>query len=196
MSGWADVPLSSKGHAQVARLAERLRAEPPFDFLYSSPSSRAIDTARGISGGGPIHTLQQLREIHCGDMDGVPVEEVQRLIPELWAANLRQDDDTFRWPGGESYREFRARCVSAVRALVERHRGARIAVVTHSGFISQVVGSLCGASPAEWGRYRPDNTAISELAWGVNSGRVITFDDRSHLLHSEPSTSMLPLRAE
>jgi alpha-ribazole phosphatase/probable phosphoglycerate mutase len=111
----------------------------------------------------------------------MPLDEVQRRFPDIWSANLRQDDLNFRWPGGESYRAFRGRCLDTVHELAATHRGRTVALVTHAGFISQILGFLHDASPAEWGQFRPGNTGVTEITW--ESGDLVVFDDRSHLPH-------------
>jgi broad specificity phosphatase PhoE len=95
--------------------------------------------------------------------------------------NLRQEDDRLRWPGGESYREFRARCLGALRSLARAHPGGRVAVVTHAGVISQVIGHITGAGAARWEAGRPGTTALTEVEWWRGSARVVRFDDRDHL---------------
>jgi alpha-ribazole phosphatase/probable phosphoglycerate mutase len=110
----------------------------------------------------------------------MPLEEVRRKYPGLWASNLRQSDEHFRWPGGESYHEFRERCLRAVAGLAARHRG-RIGVVTHAGVISQTLGALAGRSPAQWGPFRPGHTGITEIEWTTSGARVLRYDDRAHL---------------
>lgn len=184
LSGVTDVPVSTLGRSEIARLAHHLRAsEPPFAAIYSSPLVRARDTAQALvaAGLGALSTVEALREIDCGTYDGAPIAEVQRRIPEAWAANLRQDDELFCWPGGESYRAFRARCLAAVCAIVATHPGERVAVVTHAGVISQILGTLTGASAARWEAHRPGNTAITEIDWQGETGVLVRFDDRTHL---------------
>lgn len=183
LQGRADLPLSPLGWRQVGLLQRRLRGGPRFATIYSSPLRRARDTALALSvaGLGPLHFCPELQEIDCGHLDGRPLDEVQRSYPDLWAANLRQTDEDFCWPGGETYREFRNRCVDTVVTLASRHR-RRIALVTHAGFIGQILGALAGASPARWEPFRPGNTAITEIEWINGSGTVIQHDDRGHLV--------------
>ena len=183
VGGRTDVPLSARGHDEVRRLQQRLRGTPPFAAIYSSPLRRAWETAAALAeaGLGPIRVCPALREIDCGTLDGMPLQEVQRRYPELWAANLRQEDDRFRWPGGESYREFRCRCLRAVHTLALAHRGARITLVTHAGVISQILGFLAGVRPARWECFLAGHTALTELDWSRGSGTIVRFDDRAHL---------------
>ena len=183
LSGLSDVPLSARGEAQVARLRERLRGSPPFKTIYSSPLCRARQTAAALEaeGLGPVRVCREVQEIDCGELDGLPLGDVERRHPDLWAANLKQLDDGFRWPGGESYRQFRARCLRAIRRLAGEHRGERIAVVTHAGVVSQILGSLAALGAARWEPYRPSYTALTEVAWRRGGASVLTFNDHSHL---------------
>jgi broad specificity phosphatase PhoE len=182
LSGRTDVPLSVRGRHEVRLLAHRLRGTP-VDAIYTSPLARARDTASAFNPelSAPVQLCPEIQEIDCGLLDGLPLSEVKRRFPRHWAANLRQDNEWFRWPGGETYREFRARSLSAIRRLARRHRGQTIAIVTHAGVISQIIGALEGLSPAAWEPFRPGNTGITRLALQRGSATVLAFDDRSHL---------------
>jgi broad specificity phosphatase PhoE len=182
VSGWTDFPLSPLGQRQARALRRRLLLAPP-DVIYTSPLQRARATADILAGLAPTpaQPLDDLREIHCGDADGRPLLEAQEHFPEIWAANLRQEDESLRWPGGESYREFRDRCLDAVRRIAESHPGERVLIVTHAGVICQVMGTIHGRSPASWDSFRPGNCSLTEIEWRGETGIVHGFDDRSHL---------------
>jgi broad specificity phosphatase PhoE len=183
LSGRTDIPLSARGQDEVLRLRRRLQGAPRFDAVYSSPLRRALDTAAALTAepAEPVRICPTVQEIDCGILDGMPLSEVQRRFPKHWAANLRQDDESFRWPGGESYREFRRRIMHAVHRLARAHRGGTIAIVTHAGVVSQIIGALRGLSPAAWGSFRPGNTGMSRLEWRRDSAALLSFDDRIHL---------------
>jgi broad specificity phosphatase PhoE len=180
MSGWADVPLSPLGRWEAHALRRRI-AGASFLAVYTSPLQRASETARIAAPGRSIIACDDLREIHCGEPDGLPIAEVKGRYAELWRANLRQDDEDFRWPGGESYRELRARCAAAVRRIAAAHPGGRVLVFTHAGFISQVLGAIHGMSPARWESFRPSNGSITVVDWEGDGGALVQFDDHDHL---------------
>jgi broad specificity phosphatase PhoE len=183
MSGWTDCSLTERGRTQVRLLQQRLRGDPAFAAIYSSPLSRARETAAALvaAGLGSLHLHRGLREIHCGTLDGLSVDAVQRDFPDLWAANLRQDNEDFRWPAGESYRDFRRRCLAVWQTILLAHPGERVAIVTHAGVISQLVGAIQGTNPAQWERFRPGNTALTECVSSHGSAGLVRFDDRAHL---------------
>jgi broad specificity phosphatase PhoE len=182
VSGWTDHPLSPLGRRQADALRRRLEVTPP-DVIYTSPLQRAASTAEALAGLAPQppQPLDDLREIYCGEADGRPLREARERFAEVWAANLRQEDESLRWPGGESYREFRDRCLAAVHRIAAAHPGERVVVVTHAGVICQVIGAIHGHSPALWDCFRPGNCSLTEVEWRGGTGTVVGFDDRSHL---------------
>ena len=183
MSGWTDYPLSELGRHEAELLGAHLSGGAGVSAIYSSPLERARATAEPLErrGLGAVILCAGLQEIDCGEVDGWAVEEVKRRFPEHWAANLRQDDDEFRWPGGESYQELRRRCLRAIGRIAARHPGERVAVVTHAGVICQIVGHLRGRPAARWEAFRPENASITEVRWSGDRGEVISFNERSHL---------------
>ena len=192
LTGVSDVELSELGRMQSQQLASYLRNRSErFDAICSSPLTRARGTARALVASrlGTLHTVDGLAEIDCGDYDGQTLSEVKAAIPDAWARNMRQDDSDFRWPGGESYSEFRVRCLTTLQIIAQTFTDSRVAVVTHAGVISQVMGSLLGVDAARWEPFRPGNTAVTELSWG-ESPRIVRFDDRKHL--SDTAGRVLP----
>jgi broad specificity phosphatase PhoE len=108
---------------------------------------------------------EALREIHCGALEGMPIAAVQRTHADLWQRNVAQNDDEFTWPGGESYRGFRTRVTDAMARIATAHAGQRVAVVTHAGVISQVLGTLRGRPAAQWQHDRPEPLSATEVIW-------------------------------
>ena len=42
----------------------------------------------------PPQAAEWAREIHCGDLEGRPLDQMRRELPEIWAPNEAQADDT------------------------------------------------------------------------------------------------------
>jgi broad specificity phosphatase PhoE len=163
----------------------------PVPLVFASSSTRAFETARlmvsSTPGGAVVQARDDLREIHCGELEGLPVGQLQAAYPELWRANLSQAHDHFRWPGGESYAELRARASAALNAIVEQHDAARLVVVTHAGLIAQILGMLHGTPAAAWGKWRPQNASVTTLTWGPEGVRMLAYDEVGHLAGFEPT---------
>jgi len=180
LCGWLDLPLSPEGQQQLAALARRGCHQPRPDALYTSPLRRTSTVAARL---GALWHLQPttrdaLREIHCGTLEGAAIADIQRREPALWARHLAQADDAFAWPGGESYAAFRARVVTGLTAIAGSHPGQRVAVVTHSGVISQVLGLTCGRRPAAWEPDRPAPLTATTVIWSDDHPtEVVRFND-------------------
>jgi alpha-ribazole phosphatase/probable phosphoglycerate mutase len=183
MNGWTDEPLSERGRREAVLLRERLVAERPPAAIYTSPLVRARVVADSLLAGGlgPPTSDGDLMEIGCGELDGWDVERVRLEYPILWRRNEAQADERFRWPGGESYREFRARCLGAIDRILRAHPGERIVVVTHAGVVSQILGDIAGTNPARWDLFRPGNASITTVACLARERHLVAFDDRAHL---------------
>ena len=89
------------------------------------------------------------------------------------------DDETFAWPGGESYGAFRARVLSGLTAIAGGHSGQRVAVVTHAGVITQVLGVVRRRPASVWSADRPDPLTATEVAWnGDGPTAVLRWNQR------------------
>lgn len=149
--GTTDIPLGGAGLNQAAELARKL---PAVTAVFSSPLTRAVQTAQAI--GMPIIILEDLREMHAGEWDGLTFEEIRQRYPELYAA--RAKDLTIPLPGSESYEDGIARFSAAMNAAAETASGD-FAVVAHGGILAQFLQSISG----NW--YKPDYTEIVTLTY-------------------------------
>lgn len=134
--GTTDIPMGEKGFAQAAHMAGKL---PPVTAVFSSPLSRAVQTARAI--GMPVTILAGLREMHAGQWDGLSFDEIRHRYPDLYAA--RAHDLTIPLPGAEDHAEGLARFSEAMEAAAEAAPGD-FAVVAHGGIIAQYLLKISG----------------------------------------------------
>ena len=142
--GHTDVALSPTGVAQVDALAERLRAEP-IDAVYASDLQRARQSAAPLAAarGTGVVAVPSLREIAMGRWEGLTFAEIRDREPELcdrWLA----DPFAIPFPDGEGLTDVRTRALPAIRTLVERHAGRRIAVIAHGGTNRVILGEALG----------------------------------------------------
>jgi broad specificity phosphatase PhoE len=166
MCGWLDLPLSPTGVLQLQRFHKESSEFKPH-AIYASSSTRARLTAEALASNWSLDVSidPQLREVNCGTLEGMPIEEVKHRYPELWAENAVQNNSDFSWPNGESYTNFRHRVFMTLTRIARQHSNARIAVVTHAGVIAQVAGAVKGLSPAVWEQYRPAPFTATEVIW-------------------------------
>jgi len=142
--GHTDVALSPAGLAQVTALGDRLGAEPieavyASDLLRAQQSAAPLAAARGMG----VVAVPPLREMAMGRWEGLTFAEIRAREPELcdrWLA----DPFAMPFPEGEGLGDLRARVVPALRRVVERHSGGRIAVVAHGGTNRVILGEALG----------------------------------------------------
>ena len=181
-SGATGVELSEEGRRQAELLGERLRPEE-ITAVYCSPLSRAVDTARIISGrcGLEATTVDALREISHGRWEGLTRREVEERFAAEYAS-WEEDPFTFAPEGGESGVAVLARALPAVREIVARHPGERVLVVSHKATIRLVLSSLLGFDERGY-RDRLDQAPASLNVLDFRTpvhARLMLFNDTSH----------------
>lgn len=149
--GSTDIPMGEEGLAQAAEMAKKL---PPVTAVFSSPLTRALQTAQAI--GVPVTILPDLRELHAGQWDGLTFEQIRVLYPELYAA--RAKDLTLPLPGAESNALGLSRFTAALEGAAGMAPGD-FAVVAHGGIIAQFLQSISGI----W--YKPDYAEMIRLSF-------------------------------
>jgi broad specificity phosphatase PhoE len=113
------------------------------------------------------------REIHCGTVEGTPLAQLQHDLPEYWTRNEAQTDESFAWPGGESYAQFRSRILNGLQTTAAAHGGQRVVIVTHAGVISQVMGVIRKRPASVWSADRPDPLTMTEVIWNNDAPRTV-----------------------
>ena len=149
--GSTGLPLSGEGMLQASEMA---RALPTVSAVFSSPLTRAMETARVIRPDFTI--LDGLRELDYGQWEGLTIPEIRRDYPELYAARAR--DLSLQPPGAESREAGLARFSAAMEEAARRSPGD-LAVVAHGGIIALFMESLTGC----W--YKPRYCEVICLTW-------------------------------
>ena len=147
--GTTDIPMGEAGLAQAAQMAQIL---PPVTAVFSSPLTRAVQTAEAI--GSPVTILPGLREMYAGEWDGLTFDEIRQWYPELYAA--RAKDLTIPLPGAEDHRDALVRFTAAMEQAASLAVGD-LAVVAHGGIIAQFMQKIGGT----W--YKPGYAEIITL---------------------------------
>lgn len=185
--GQMEFPLSEKGRQQ-ARLAGEALAGERVDAIYSSPLSRAFETAEIIARetrfSGEVLPVRELMERAGGLLEGTTSEQRLARNPELMEKFLSIPEEE-RWAlvGAETDEEVLERFEAAIAGIRGRHgAGERVLIVSHGGcmraFLRQVLGPR--ALP---GRQRLPNTSITRIKWSTNglSPRLLQLASTDHL---------------
>ena len=134
--GRTNLPLGALGRMQACRTARWLKTME-FEAVYASPLKRAVETAEFCS--HDLRICPDLREIDCGDWDGLDFEEIRRRWPELYAERGR--DLSIPMPNAETADEVRSRAERALRQILAENRGD-VLIVAHSFVIRTLLGDL------------------------------------------------------
>jgi len=181
-SGAIGVELSDEGRWQASRLGERLHHEQ-IAAVYSSPLSRAVETARIVSSHCNVETATRdgLREIAHGHWEGLTRADVEarfRQEYDEWVA----DPFTVAPQDGESGVSVLARALPVIREIVTRHPGAQVLVVSHKATIRLLLSSLLGFDARGY-RDRLDQAPASLNILDFKDpvrARLMLFNDTSH----------------
>jgi alpha-ribazole phosphatase len=136
-------------------LHEKLTTILPRDIdLHTSPLQRCASTAHALAASGwPVPTIdERLAEMHFGDWEGKPWNDIERAQIDAWAANIVD----YRPPSGESVRDVAARALACIAQL---SFAKDTALITHAGVI-QVLNKLLLKMPLE-------NFSASKIEYGA-----------------------------
>lgn len=139
IQGQSDVPLNHTGLFQAEKAAGWLARNGPWDCLYSSGLIRARKTAEIIGDGLSLQLIihELLAERRFGALEGLTAVEREQRFP-----NRLQDETSV--PGLEIRRDFRERVVKAFQAVIAEASGSNIIIVSHGGWINQLLFLLSG----------------------------------------------------
>ncbi len=178
--GQSDVPLDDSGRAQAQALADRLAGQP-ISRIVASDLSRAIDTVTPLAArlGLPVETDRRLREIDNGEWTGLLPTDIAGKWPQLWEDYVGGVD--VARPGGETWKQVRARAVEAVSDLASEP--GTVVVCTHGGptlnLAHWALGIPAGANVFKGPLAAVMNTAITVI--DPSGPRLVSFNDTGHL---------------
>ena len=183
--GQMEFPLSERGRAQASLAGHGLSSEP-FEGLYSSPLSRAFETAEIIRDragfAGQVVPVDGLSERNGGILEGHTWAEQEHRNPELAKKFLAIPEEE-RWAlvGAETDEEVIARFEEALSSIRALHPGGtRIVVVSHGGVMRAFLRKLFGPEVLP-GAQRAANASITRLQWGETGPRLLEVASTAHL---------------
>ncbi|XP_044469839.1 phosphoglycerate mutase-like protein 4 isoform X2 [Mangifera indica] len=180
--GHLDVELNDVGREQAVAVADRLAKEFKISVVYSSDLNRALETARTIAktcGGLEVIEDQDLRERHLGDLQGLVFSEAAKICPDAHKALASQRTDMEIPGGGESLDQLYKRCTTALQRIGRKHKGQRVAVVTHGGVIRALYKRAC---PNDKSGGKVLNTSVNIFQLSDAKKWILkTWGDVSHL---------------
>ncbi|MCH8919595.1 MAG: histidine phosphatase family protein [Chloroflexi bacterium] len=180
--GQEDVPLNETGLRQAEALGRALSGER-LTVVYASPLVRASRTAEAIAKPYGLEVVIEdgLIEMDVGEMDGMPLADLREKFPGLIERWLGPEGSNERMPGGERLIDVRERAGAALSAIVERHEGERVCLVSHNFVILSLLTRLMGLELASYRRLRHSVAAITRVEWRHGAPTVVSLNDTCHL---------------
>jgi broad specificity phosphatase PhoE len=179
--GHFDIPLNDIGRKQAEALAKSLSGKG-ITSIYSSPKSRAVETAEfiGKETGCKVEVIQDLREITHGVFDGLTMDEVYSQQDEA-IIRWREDRINIAPPKGESIRQCYDRVVPAFDNLVKKNKGRTFLLVSHL-VVTKSLLVRCLEAPLEvfW-RFDQDSAALNKIRYNETGAVVELLNYTGHL---------------
>ena len=176
-----DIPLNNTGIMQAQELAKQLQ-NVQFDCIYTSPLSRAQDTAKIVAGNKKIQIVPEfgLREKNLGVLCGKILNKTD--APANTPFNIDADvvniplallaDDDYTPENGESYNMFTKRILDTMNKIANNTDAKTIGISTHAGVISFLIRHYTkfthGGAP---------NTGYIKMQWDGNTFSLIETPD-------------------
>ncbi|HEV7912468.1 MAG TPA: histidine phosphatase family protein [Albitalea sp.] len=181
IQGQLDVPLNEQGRWQARRLAQAM-ADERIAAVHASDLQRAHETAREVAQACGLAVIADagLRERGFGAFEGHSWKEIEERWPvesERW----RRRDLDFAPAGGETLRQFYARCVAAATRCAAAHPGQTIALVAHGGVMDclyRAASRIDLQAPRSW---QLGNASINRLLYTPQGFTLVGWSDTSHL---------------
>jgi broad specificity phosphatase PhoE len=181
--GQSDFPLTDAGRSQARALAERWqREQEKFDFLITSPLTRARETAEVLASALNLTVEYDplWLERDNGDFSGLTASEVRQNFqhPPFYTPYDSVGGD------GEGDWELFLRAGQALHSLLKREPG-RYLIVSHGGMLNQVMHAVVGLAPQANNagtRFRFENTAFARLIYFPHEHRWVIdkLNDHAH----------------
>lgn len=179
--GRTDIPLDETGLRQAELVAEYFKGVE-IHRIYSSPLSRARETARKIA---QLHNLnvellKGIIDLSFGNWEGHSHKEIQSNDKEtyrLW----REEPHRVRLPGGESLDDVRTRAMASMEEVIRNHSGKTLVLVSHRVVNKVLICGILGVDNSHFWQITQDTTAINLIQY-KNGKYILSFmNETCHL---------------
>lgn len=179
--GRTDVPLDETGLKQ-AELAGEFFREMEIHKIYSSPLSRALETAKRIAQVHhlEVHSLQGLIDMSFGRWEGRSHKEVKANDKEIYR-QWREQPHLVRLPGGETLDEVRARGMAALEEVIHENPGKTLILVSHRVLCKVLICAILGLDNSHFWQIVQDTTAINLIQYKEGKYILSLMNETCHL---------------
>lgn len=182
MQGFKNSDLTEEGISNAKSLGESLK-NIDFDYIYSSPLGRALDTAKYIRKDDSINIIldDSLKELNLGLWEGMTYEEIKEKYPTQYN-NFREHPELFESQGGEKFSELIKRVEEGLSNIIKDEDHENILIVTHTCVIKAIAIIVKGEDVKNfWNPPFINNASLTILEVIDKEIKVLLEADVSHL---------------
>lgn len=169
--GQTELPLSDAGIKQVTAIAQALKGRG-IEAVHCSDLQQSRQTAGIVAEvlGVGVTPHRELRDVFLGEWEGMLRKEVAARWPDQFASRGREMD-TYRPPGGESFRDCLARAWPVWNSIARSTNGA-VAIVAENGINRLLLCRLLGMPTENMFRLGQDCGCVSVIERDRSNTRV------------------------
>ncbi|WP_353094328.1 histidine phosphatase family protein [Tissierella praeacuta] len=182
LQGWKNSNLTEKGIRDAKKLGDRLK-DINFDYIYSSPQGRALDTAKYIRGhkDTEIIIFDSLKEMGFGKWEGMENKEIEILYP-IEYFNFWNKPHLYRAVEGESFDDLFNRIKNALNRIINDNAEENVLIVSHGVAIKSMYSIIKGCPLKElWNSIFIKNNSLTIAEVADGNINFILESDTSHL---------------
>ena len=186
IQGQVDIPLNEFGRLLAKKTAIGL-AKIPFDLCYTSPLSRARETAELILEGRAVPVIEDERivEMAFGEYEGRCCSKSGWDLPDEFRRFFDGPDRYCAPTGGEDFAQVKKRTNEFLQELYgkKEYQESHILITTHGAALAGLLNNIKGKSLEEyWGTGVHKNCGVTEVevSGGIPallSENVVYYDD-------------------
>lgn len=180
--GCVDIDLSKEGIVQATHIKNRFNGN--FDYIYTSPLKRALDTAKIISSNKntiPM-VIDDIREINFGDWEGLTIKDIIKNYPKEYDVWQNDELDAPLCGGDLSIKNASIRAKNAILKVANENKGKTSIIVAHGGIIKAGLIGIFNWKMTMYHRMILGNTSVCEIRFNKDmEPTLMSLNDTSHL---------------
>jgi len=179
--GRIDVALNEVGLAQ-ARTVQATLKDVQINAIYSSPLSRALETARVVGEGRncEIRIEEGFIDIDFGRWQGLSHQKVKEDYKDLYEMWLSKPQ-MVTFPEGESLEEVQKRSMKALEKVIKKHPEETLAIISHRVLNKVLLCSILGLELSHFWYIKQDTCALNRFEYKDDKYYLTLLNDTCHL---------------
>jgi broad specificity phosphatase PhoE len=184
--GRVDCQLNDTGRAEARALEGRFQ-DVAIDSIYSSPLSRAFETAQAVAVSRNLRVIIEpaFTDIDFGEWQGLALKKVEEKYPDLFRI-WREQPQAVAFPGGESLAQARIRAWDGLGRVIRENPGKTILIISHRVITKVLICAVLGLDDSHFWQIKQDTTAVNCFEYTGKTFVVSLINDTCHLksIHS------------